>query len=73
MCTPPATAEPPRMSLMAIGELRDVLTALDRGQVPTAIAALMAIDPASWRAIEHRLNALGGDLRQLLDSAAHLV
>ncbi len=68
MCTTPATV-PPRISLMALAELRDVLTALELGQAPTAITALMAIDPESWQAIEHRLAALGGDLRQLLERA----
>ncbi|WP_171166818.1 hypothetical protein [Streptomyces sp. I05A-00742] len=59
----------PRISLMAAAELRDVLTALERGKGPIAIAALMAIDPDSWEAIEHRLAAVGGDLRALLTSA----
>jgi hypothetical protein len=74
MCIQSATTNaPPRISLMAAGELRDVLTALELGQGPTAIAGLMAIDPASWQAIEQRLTALGGDLRQLLERAGHLV
>jgi hypothetical protein len=51
---------------MALGDLRDALAALEGGQGPTAIAALMAIDPESWQAVEQRLTALGGDLRQLL-------
>ncbi|MBC2877856.1 MULTISPECIES: hypothetical protein [Streptomyces] len=59
----------PRISLMAAAELRDVLSALERGKGPVAIAALMAIDPESWQAIEHRLAAVGGDLRALLDAA----
>ncbi|HEY8981572.1 MAG TPA: hypothetical protein VIU15_18545 [Streptomyces sp.] len=58
------------ISLMAIGELRDALTAIDEGKGPAAVAALLAIDPESWQAIEHRLAALiGGDLRELLLSA----
>lgn len=65
----PATTAPPRISLMAVAELRDVLTALERGHVPTAIAGLMAIDPDSWQAMEHRLALLDGDLRQLLERA----
>jgi hypothetical protein len=68
MCTLP-TAAPPRISLMALAELRDVLAALELGQRPAAIAALMAIDPDSWQAIEQRLTVVGGDLRQLLDRA----
>lgn len=56
-----------RISLMASGELRDALTAIEEGKGPAAIAALMAIDPASWQAIEHRLQAvIGTDLRALL-------
>ncbi|MET8981010.1 hypothetical protein ABZX85_35950 [Streptomyces sp. NPDC004539] len=60
----------PRLSLMAVGELRDALTAIDEGKGPAAVAALLAIDPESWQAIERRLAALiGGDLRELLLSA----
>ncbi|MFI9720754.1 hypothetical protein ACIHFE_14015 [Streptomyces sp. NPDC052396] len=56
-----------RISLMASGELRDALTAIQEGKGPDAIAALMAIDSASWQAIEERLVALvGSDLRTLL-------
>ncbi|GHG60509.1 hypothetical protein [Streptomyces griseocarneus] len=55
------------ISLMAAGELRDALTAIEEGKGPAAIAALMAIDSASWQAIEQRLTALvGADLRELL-------
>ncbi|UQI47875.1 hypothetical protein M1P56_27835 [Streptomyces sp. HU2014] len=60
-----------RISLMASGELRDALTAIEEGKGPAAVAALMAIDPASWQAIEHRLAAvIGTDLRTLLLRAA---
>lgn len=62
----PAPARP-RISLMALADLRDALTALELGQAPTAITALMAIDAESWRAVEQRLAAAGGDLRTLLD------
>jgi hypothetical protein len=56
---------------MAASELRDVLTAIEEGKGPAAIAALMAIDPVSWQAIEQRLTALvGSDLRELLLGAA---
>lgn len=59
------------LSLMAAAELRDALTAIKEGKGPAAIAALMAIDAESWRAIEHRLAAvLGSDLRNLLLSDA---
>ncbi|MEV6757297.1 hypothetical protein [Streptomyces sp. NPDC051214] len=61
---------PPRISLMASGELRDALTAVEEGKGPAAIAALMAIDSESWRAIEHRLTSvIGSDLRELLLAA----
>ena len=64
-------AAPPRISLMASGELRDALTAIEEGKGPAAVAALMAIDAESWRAIEHRLVAIvGSDLRTLLLAAA---
>ncbi|MEU8551830.1 hypothetical protein AB0C81_33495 [Streptomyces roseoverticillatus] len=68
---------PQKISLMASGELRDALTAIEEGKGPAAIAALMAIDSASWQAIEHRLKAvIGTDLRSLLlhtvESAATL-
>ncbi|GAA0372250.1 hypothetical protein [Streptomyces blastmyceticus] len=60
-----------RISLMASGELRDALTAIKEGKGPAAVAALMAIDPHSWQAIEHRLTALvGSDLRALLFTTA---
>ncbi|MBD0736186.1 hypothetical protein [Streptomyces sp. CBMA29] len=70
MCTPALAASQPRISLMAISELRDVLTALELGQGPTAVAGLMAIDPESWQAIEQRLAAVGGDLRTVLQAAS---
>ena len=47
----PATA----LSLMAVADLRDALTALDEGKPATALAALAAIDPASWQALTQRL------------------
>ncbi|MFJ9479994.1 hypothetical protein ACIRRI_34155 [Streptomyces mirabilis] len=67
----PTAAVPPRISLMASGELRDALTAIEEGKGPAAVAALMAIDPESWQAIEHRIAAIvGSDLRTLLLAAA---
>lgn len=66
------TTTPPRVSLMAAGELRDAFAAVEEGRGPAAVAALMAIDPVSWQAIEHRLIAvIGSDLRALLLGAAH--
>ncbi|WP_329148418.1 hypothetical protein OIU91_20235 [Streptomyces sp. NBC_01456] len=65
------SSAPPRISLMASGELRDALTAIEEGKGPAAIAALMAIDTESWHAIEHRLaGVIGSDLRELLFAAA---
>ncbi|WP_329177094.1 hypothetical protein [Streptomyces sp. NBC_01477] len=61
---------PPRISLMAAAEVRDILTALQLGQSATAIAGLMAIDADSWQAIEQRLAALDGDLPAALRSLA---
>lgn len=67
--TPSSTASSSRISLTAVGELRDALTALQRGNAPVAVAALMAIDSESWASMEARLAAVGGDLRELLDAA----
>lgn len=58
------------ISLMAASELRDILTALEQGDGPAAVSALMAIDTASLAAIEQRLAAVGGDLRKLLLAAS---
>lgn len=60
---PPGTGH---ITLMAAGELRDALTAAQRGDRPAALAALMAIDADSWQAISDRLSALGGSLPELL-------
>lgn len=61
--------DPGRITLMAAGNLREALEAHQRGDTPAAVAALMSIDPASWRAITDRLSILGGTLPELL---AHL-
>ncbi|MFD8407733.1 hypothetical protein ACFV1G_23940 [Streptomyces anulatus] len=56
----------PQISLMASAELRDALTAIKEGKLSAAVAALTAIDPESWKAIESRLApAIGMDLRAL--------
>lgn len=60
-----ATA-PGAISLMAAGQLRDAMDALQHGDRVTAVSALMAIDTESWDAIEHRLSAVGGSLPELL-------
>jgi len=57
---------PQRISLMAVGGLRDAFTALERGDRGTAVASLMAIDAESWQAIERRLATLGGSVADLL-------
>ncbi|MFC0847011.1 hypothetical protein ACFH04_25310 [Streptomyces noboritoensis] len=66
----PNSATSERPTLMAVGDLRDALAALERGKVSVAVAALMAIDEDSWRAMERRVAAVGGDLRGLLLAAA---
>lgn len=58
--------DPEHVTLMAAGELREALTALERGDHATAASGLMAIDAASWRAIERRLVTVGGSLPELL-------
>lgn len=57
---------PDRITLMAAGELRDALAALERGDEAAAVYGLMCIDAGSWDAIEARLSALGGSLPELL-------
>ncbi|MEU1115094.1 MULTISPECIES: hypothetical protein [unclassified Streptomyces] len=59
---------PDHPTLMAAGELRTALEAHARGDIPSAISALMSIDATSWQAIETRLRALGGTLPDLLSS-----
>ncbi|WP_405804861.1 hypothetical protein [Streptomyces sp. NBC_01187] len=62
------SSRPHHISLMAVGELRDAFTALERGDRGTAVASLMAIDPDSWQAIERRLATLGGSVADLLQA-----
>ncbi|OEV31526.1 hypothetical protein AN219_04635 [Streptomyces nanshensis] len=62
------TAPGERITLMAAGELRAALDAFERGQTAAAVSGLMAIDPASWQAIESRLATLGGSMPELLAS-----
>jgi hypothetical protein len=69
MCNLTTTTPASPISLTAAGELRDALTALQRGNAPVAVAALMAIDADSWAAMEARLASVGGDLRELLEAA----
>jgi hypothetical protein len=54
------------ISLMAAGDLRDALTAAERGDAPAAIGALMSIDATSWEGIRNRLADLGATLPELL-------
>ncbi|GAA4671819.1 hypothetical protein GCM10023347_27250 [Streptomyces chumphonensis] len=54
-----------RITLMAAGELRDAVDAVQRGDTAAAAHALASIDPESWRAIEDRLAALGGSIAAL--------
>lgn len=62
--TPPTGAG--HITLMAAGDLRDALTAHQRGDTPAAVYGLLAIDPDSWTAIQARLATLGGSLPELL-------
>ncbi len=57
-----------RITLMAAGELRDAIDAHRRGDTTAAVHALLSIDPDSWRAIEARLNTLGGSIAELFDN-----
>lgn len=60
---------PARITLMAAGELRDALAALQRSDLPAAAGAVAAIDPESWQTITDRLAELGGSLPELLATA----
>jgi hypothetical protein len=66
MTQPTPPADDGHITLMAAGDLRDALAAHQRGDTPAAVHALLAIDAASWRAVEARLSALGGSLPDLL-------
>ncbi|MBF6045951.1 hypothetical protein GO001_12045 [Streptomyces sp. NRRL B-1677] len=68
MPEPTTQPGPATITLMAAGHLRDALSAHARGDLPTAVSALMSIDPQSWQAIEHRLALLGGATADLLHS-----
>ncbi|MEU5192418.1 hypothetical protein AB0G83_35555 [Streptomyces klenkii] len=72
MPEPTTQPGPATITLMAAGHLRDALSAHARGDLPTAISALMSIDPQSWQAIEHRLALLGGTADDLLHTAKEL-
>ncbi|MFH8786308.1 hypothetical protein [Streptomyces roseoverticillatus] len=72
MPEPIAQPGPATITLMAAGHLRDALSAHARGDLPTAISALMSIDPESWQAIEHRLSLLGGTAADLLHSVREI-
>ncbi|MET9416113.1 hypothetical protein ABZY03_18395 [Streptomyces klenkii] len=72
MPAPNAAPPPGAISLMAAGNLRDALTAHACGDVPTAISALMSIDPESWQAIENRLVRLGASTADLLNTVREL-
>lgn len=61
-----STADPEHVTLMAAGELRAALAALEQGDHVTAASSLMAIDAISWHAIERRLVTVGGSLSELL-------
>ena len=66
--TAPAAVLPEIRPLAAV-HLREALEAAASGKAPTAVAALMHIDAASWQAISARLAQLGPDLPDLLTDA----
>ncbi|MCF3104121.1 hypothetical protein IPZ58_21380 [Streptomyces roseoverticillatus] len=72
MPAPNAAPPPGAISLMAAGSLREALAAQACGDVPTAISALMSIDPESWQAIENRLARLGATAADLLHTMREL-
>jgi hypothetical protein len=55
-----------RITLTAAGDIRDAITAHQRGDTAAAVYGLLAVDPESWQAITDRLAALGGTLPDLL-------
>ncbi|MCD0482797.1 hypothetical protein LO771_10400 [Streptacidiphilus sp. ASG 303] len=66
----PARPTPPSVRPLAAAHFKDALRALESGNRPAAVRALLDIDPESWTGIEHRLALLGEDLAVLLTLAA---
>ena len=54
---------------LAATHFREALQAAADHRPAEALAALMHIDPASWEAIEQRLNVLGADVVDALSLA----
>lgn len=54
------------VELLAAVHLREALEAVERGDRPAAIGALMSIDAGSWDGIRARLAQFGTDLPALL-------
>ena len=51
---------------LAAVHFRQALTAATTGDMPTALAALLAIDNESWQGITARLDTLGGPVADLV-------
>lgn len=59
---------PHHVELLAAVRLREALEAVERGDRPAALGALMSIDAQSWDGIQARLAQFGSDLPSLLAS-----
>ncbi|GGP01290.1 hypothetical protein [Wenjunlia tyrosinilytica] len=56
----------PQINLLAAVAVRELCEAVQRGELPAAVGALMSIDAASWTAIQPRLAAFGATWPDLL-------
>jgi hypothetical protein len=65
----PIPAVLPEIRPLAAVHLREALEAAAKGETPAAVAALMHIDAASWRAISARLAELGPTVADLIADA----
>ena len=54
---------------LAAAHFRDALTAAQDNDMPAAVGALLSIDNESWIGITLRLDALGGNVTDLLTKA----
>ena len=54
---------------LAATHFREALTAAQANDLPAAVGALLAIDNESWIGITLRLDALGGNVTDLLTKA----
>jgi hypothetical protein len=65
----PERSDLPVIRPLAAAHFRDALAATEKGDVPVAVGALLAIDNESWAGIVQRLNSLGGSITDLLTGA----